>query len=123
MRSGRDLKGLDAMLAKAGAPGGEDLRGEVMDFWVDNYGAASAAWLLWKYRRQIRRAGAQDFEIPKNAVTPPWFRVAMETLKRREGRWSVSVRYRGAAGGEVRVYRVEWLGSKRERVVVHEGGA
>lgn len=65
----------------------------------------TAAWLAWQHRAQLRRNGAVQFEIPAEAATPPWFRVAMEQFRRRQW-WSVT---RATRAG-VRRYVVRWLG-------------
>jgi hypothetical protein len=78
-----------------------------MNFWVENFGPQCAGWLTWTHRRILRRSGVVDFKMPKNIDTPPWFRVAMETLKRRQN-WAV-IRTGSALSSE-KVYRVRWLG-------------
>jgi hypothetical protein len=74
-----------------------------MDFWVEKFGATAAAWLVWSQRRKFRRMGVVDFTIPKTIPTPPWFRVAVETMK-RNAHWTVSTTH----GPATRTYRVCW---------------
>jgi hypothetical protein len=78
-----------------------------MDFWVDHGGARAAAWLVWLHRRQFHRAGAVDFKIPRSAPTPPWMRVALETLKRRAGKWEVQ--HVGGLHDREKAFRVVWV--------------
>jgi hypothetical protein len=80
---------------------------ERMDFWVENFGSQAASWLVWTYRRQFRRDGACDFVMPWKTETPPWMRVALETLKRRPF-WSVE-RIDLPVKGEKR-FRITWHG-------------
>lgn len=83
---------------------------ETMELWVKFHGATAAAWLMWQYRKQLHRNGAQDFFVPKNKQSPPWFRVAIETLKRRQN-WSVTMV--GNASSANRTYRVRWMAHTR----------
>jgi hypothetical protein len=83
-----------------------------MDMWVSMFGAKCAAWLIWEHRKNILKTGGQDFQIPKKATTPPWFRVAIETLKQRE-HWRVYMT--GGAHSLTRNYRVLWLRHRRIR--------
>jgi len=76
-----------------------------MDFWVENFGAQAAGWLVFKHRRQLHRYGSCDFTMPRLIDTPPWMRVALEALKRR-GAWSVQ-RFELADKG-LKVFRVNW---------------
>lgn len=63
-----------------------------------------AAWLAWKHRRLLRSRGWVSFQIPVDAETPAWFRVAMEEFRQRQ-RWSV---VRQTQRG-IRTYVVSWL--------------
>jgi hypothetical protein len=83
----------------------EELGSRTMNFWVDHFGATAAAWLVWSQRRFFLRDGVVDFKIPRSRVTPPWFRVAFETLKRRPN-WTASMI--GNDNSILRVYRVRW---------------
>jgi hypothetical protein len=76
-----------------------------LEFWVDNFGGSAAAWLIWEHRHHFRRDGYFDFYIPADKKTPPWFRVAIATLRQRQ-HWRVNV---FTAGGK-RTYCVRWLG-------------
>ena len=78
-----------------------------MDFWVTNFGAQAASWLIWKHRRQLLARGAVDFKMPRSTPTPPWFRVAMETLKRKDKKWTVT--YPGSLRDPQKTFRVTWL--------------
>ena len=75
-----------------------------MDFWVKNFGASAAGWLIWSQRRKFRRDGVVEFKIPSRVTVPAWFRVAVETLARRQY-WETSMVVNAAS---VRVYRVRW---------------
>jgi hypothetical protein len=75
-----------------------------MDFWVQHFGASAAGWLIWSQRRTFRRDGVVEFKIPASVKVPPWFRVAVETLARRQY-WETSMVVNTAS---VRVYRVRW---------------
>ena len=78
---------------------------ESMEALVKFQGATAASWLIWAYRKSIHRSGAVDFKIPRSATTPPWFRVAVETLNLRQN-WSVTLT--GSTLLE-RNYRIRWL--------------
>jgi hypothetical protein len=84
-------------------------------------GCRAAAWLVRDRRAQFRRAGEVDFELPAGAEAPPWFRVAIEYLKRRPG-WSVVVFRRGGAndGARSKTYRVTWMAWARIRAAREE---
>jgi hypothetical protein len=71
-------------------------------------GHRAAAWLVRKHRRQLHRSGEMVFTIEFGQATPPWFRIAVEYLKRREG-WSAVIT---AQAGQ-RTYRVVWLAKSR----------
>ena len=75
---------------------------------VKRDGPKVAAWLVWTYRRKIRRDGQIVFDIVVASRTTPWFLVGIEFLKRRAG-WNVLVMEQKGK----RSYRVEWLGKKR----------
>lgn len=76
-----------------------------MRWWVETHGPLAAGWLVFNHRRQIHRYGAVDFKIQDRVKLPPWFRVAIETLKRRHNeRWTVVTM---GAGG-MRTFRVQW---------------
>jgi hypothetical protein len=65
-------------------------------------GPKAAAWLCWRHKGQIRCSGY--FSVAgKSGEFPPWFQVAVECLKRRQG-WSVVKRVTAAST----TYRVEW---------------
>ncbi len=85
---------------------------ESMQLWVDHFGARTAGWLVWRFRRMFRLRGAYDFKIPKSAAVPPWFRVAIATLRQRQW-WSVAMV--GNPSSLDRVYRVRWLGRGRHK--------
>jgi hypothetical protein len=97
------LKDLQARAQAIGAE--EGLGNRSMEFWVEHFGATAAAWLIWSQRRIFLRDGVVDFKIPRAKTTPPWFRVAFETLKRRE-QWSATML--GNEQSILRVYRIRW---------------
>jgi hypothetical protein len=76
-------------------------------------GARAAAWLAWKHKAKLLRDGRVLFKIPTSKATPPWFRVAIEALRRRQ-RWHVQE----AVVGAERHTLVEWLawGENRRHV-------
>lgn len=63
-----------------------------MDVLVRTEGLTAAAWLVRKHKSIFHKTGACYFDIKSDDTTPTWFRVAIETLKRRAG-WSVRVHY------------------------------
>jgi hypothetical protein len=75
-----------------------------LDLYVRVQGPTAAGWLVWQHRRLIHRTGKADFHVMLSAETPPWFRVAFETLKRRKG-WMVDS-WESTQG---RHYRIVWL--------------
>lgn len=78
---------------------------DALGVWVLTEGPKAAAWLVGKHRREIRLQGWVDFTIPSGKDAPPWFRVAVETLRRRKGeKWSV----RAYRQGRVQHYVVRW---------------
>lgn len=86
----------------------EDLNGHTMAFWVKNFGATAAGWLIWEMRKSFIRAGVVLFKIQKSAATPPWFRVAIATLQDRR-HWSVTTQSTKLE----RNYVVQWLGWRK----------
>lgn len=84
----------------------QEIEASVMDFWVERQGARAAGWLVFKNRALFRRAGYADFVIPKKEKLPPWFRVAIETLKRSKN-WTVSMV--GNPASNQRKYRIRWM--------------
>lgn len=72
-----------------------------------------AADLMWKHKRQLRRAGVVDFDLPRGASCPAWMTMILEELRLRRGHWAVA-ELAGKAGGKR--FRVRWLGwSKHSR--------
>lgn len=57
------------------------------------------------YRKDFRRAGMLDFDLPRHALLPPWMAVVLETLKGRPRTWSVKT-LKGPNGGKR--FRVIW---------------
>lgn len=93
--------------------GGDASVSESFEAHVRADGARAAAWLVWKHRAKLRRDGRVLFRIRADLDTPPWFRVAVEALRRRQ-RWSVVVTTQAAE----RSYDVRWLewGQRRRDV-------
>ena len=102
---------LNALIADLdAASASNDTLDESMQFWVENFGGRAAGWLIASCRKQLLRDGAFDFNIPVSAKSPPWFRVAIETLKRRAS-WTVTIRKTATT----RTYRVHWVHHNRYR--------
>jgi hypothetical protein len=94
-----------------------------MDFWVEHFGSQAASWVIWKHRDRLHRYGVVDFKIPRNVIVPPYFRVAMETLKTcscgkqklkreckttcRTKKWEVVMV--GGLSNPQKTWRVRWL--------------
>jgi hypothetical protein len=76
-----------------------------MDLHVAVDGARVAAWLVWKFKSQLHRAGAFDLHIDESEATPTYVRVAIEKLRRSKA-WIVTTQ---SMNGRRR-YRVRWLG-------------
>jgi hypothetical protein len=77
---------------------------EALDMHVALDGPTAAAWLVRKHKRQIKRAGAFDVVITDGTPTPPWFRIAVETMRRRKT-WLV---VKQSMRNQTR-YRLRWL--------------
>jgi hypothetical protein len=88
-----------------------------MNYWVDNFGAQAAGWLMFKHRAQLHRYGCCDFKMPMTIETPAWIRVALETLRRRPN-WSVQTFQ--LSNTKEKVFRVNWHGWGQgvQRVVI-----
>ena len=59
---------------------------------VEHEGPRAAAYLAWKFRRQLRKAGSIDFVVPRNRLKEleekRWIPVAMVHLRSRVN-WTV----------------------------------
>lgn len=76
---------------------------------VARFGPECAAWLVWRFRKVIRRYGCFPMHLAAGEDEPNWFQLAIAHLRLRPSKWSVVVR---TMGGK-RVYRVIWLGGKQ----------
>lgn len=82
------------------------------EFFIERDGPKAAAWLIYKHRKQFRRDGVCEFRIQKkdkhllNTPEYAWFRLAIETLRRRQ-HWNVVEV--GSLQSAVHVYRVRWM--------------
>jgi hypothetical protein len=79
-------------------------RQQMLDMLADTDGPRAAAWLLWPYRKSLHEYGEVIFTMPRVIELPPWFRVAIECLRKREG-WAVKLDVRLSG----RAYTVQWL--------------
>lgn len=83
-----------------------------LDVWVHTHGVTAAAWLLNKYRRELRRDGAVNFFIARGSVLPVWYQVAVKYLQVYAGaKWRVIA----TEAHDAFVWRIEWLGGDKPR--------
>ena len=61
-----------------------------------------------RYRRQLRRAGCIDFELPRGKEMPPWIAVVFDTLALRPRTWRVTTMRSTKGGKKVRVHWRRW---------------
>jgi len=72
-------------------------------------GPKCAAWLVRTYRFRFRAVGLMKLHTPRGRREPIWFQLAIETLKRRDWNWSVTVEeFQG--GTQYTIRWVHWLG-------------
>jgi hypothetical protein len=76
---------------------------EALQFQIQHWGTTCAAWLIFTERKRFHRKGTVEFKIPIAKVTPPWFRVAFEFLRTRDG-WTATNRKTTTE----RVYTITW---------------
>jgi hypothetical protein len=65
------------------------------------------AEFMWKYRSQLHKAGAVDFDLPAGQRLAPWLQVVFETLKLRPRHWRVVAMPLASLKGGMR-FRVFW---------------
>ncbi len=61
---------------------------DVMALYVERFGPRCAAWLVRRFRRQVRKHRCFHVRCPKGAELPPWFRIARACLEKSD-RWCV----------------------------------
>jgi len=65
----------------------------VRAMYVDRFGARCAAWLVNRFRRQVKRSGAFQLQLGPGHDLPPWADIAITFLRdRRTSKWSVARR-------------------------------
>jgi hypothetical protein len=87
---------------------GERVRQEAVRIQIN--AVRGTAQFVNRFRKQLHRTGAIDFDLPRGAEMPPWGAIAFEMLRLRKKKWHV-VTMRGPKGGKrVRVYWKGWSG-------------
>lgn len=70
-----------------------------------------AAWLTWRFRGSLLRAGMAEVNFMPGQAPERWFLLGIDVLKQRQ-RWNVVVL---ARPGRVRTFRLQWLGWGEQR--------
>lgn len=73
------------------APEIEEVEGNALaqKLLVEQHGPRCAAWLVWRFRRSIRAKGYFVAKLPRGAILPTWFSVAIACFKSRSRAWEV----------------------------------
>lgn len=98
----------------------EEVSLDEQTLWREAFGPRTAAWLVFRHRRQLHKTGAVDFKIKgsiwqrlsKYGEKLYWLSLAFETLMRRPG-WSVQrLTHRGQFTFRLRWHN--WLKQKEK---------